>query len=184
LRNVVQTVSHRHSENFFMDSVHEKKPYKFSIAFENACHTGYNTEKIISSMLANTIPIYWGDNEISKYYNPESFINCNDYETFDDVVKKVIELDQDDEKYLNVLRRSWKTDNQIQFLQTQKDNLIEFINHIFSQPVHKANRKPIGTFNDFYSKHLFSCRYKWDEYYKKIHRWGHLVKKKIIRNNY
>ena len=43
-----------------------KKPYKFSIAFENAWYPGYTSEKIVTSMLAGTIPIYWGNPDISR----------------------------------------------------------------------------------------------------------------------
>lgn len=54
-----------------------KRPYKFSIACENAVFAGYTSEKILTSLGAHTIPIYFGDPAITKHINPECFINCN-----------------------------------------------------------------------------------------------------------
>lgn len=182
LKNVTHDVSKRHSNNFFVDSIKEKQPYKFSIAFENASHIGYNTEKIISSMLANTIPIYWGDKEITKYYNSKSFINCHEFNNFDNVIEKIIELDNDDEKYFEMLSQDWKSDEQAQILESQKEDLIRFLNNVFSQPVKDAQRKPRGTFNDFYSNHLISGSDKFNDYYKKLHHWGHLIKNSLKKS--
>ncbi len=39
-----------------------------------------------------------------EVYNPKAFINCHDYDSFDDVVKKVIELDNNDDEYLKMLK--------------------------------------------------------------------------------
>lgn len=66
-----------------------KKPYKFSIAFENAWYPGYTSEKIVTSMLAGTIPIYWGNPDISREFNSASFINCHDFPTLDDAAAYV-----------------------------------------------------------------------------------------------
>lgn len=49
--------------------------YKFTIAFENSSAPGYHTEKILDPMLAGSIPIYWGDPEIERVFNPASFIH-------------------------------------------------------------------------------------------------------------
>lgn len=46
------------AEDWYASSIRMKKPYKFSIAFENAWYPGYTSEKIVTSMLAGTIPIY------------------------------------------------------------------------------------------------------------------------------
>lgn len=176
LKNVTHDVSKRHSNNFFEESVKIKQPYKFSIAFENSCHIGYNTEKLISSMLANTIPIYWGDKEITRYYNTKSFINCHEYDSFDHVIEKIIELDNDDDKYFEMLSQNWKTPEQIELFENQKKDLIIFLNNIFDQPIQNAHRKPIGTFNEFYSNRLRPRSDKFNDIMKKLHHWGYLIK--------
>jgi len=48
--------------------------YKFSIAFEKNSGDGYATGHIINSLLAGTIPIYYGDYLIDEYINPNTFI--------------------------------------------------------------------------------------------------------------
>ncbi|NOQ25215.1 MAG: hypothetical protein GQ564_07615 [Bacteroidales bacterium] len=179
LKNVSHDVSKRHSNNFFADSVNEKLAYKFSISFENASHNGYNTEKIISSMVANTIPVFWGDKDINRYYNSESFINCHEYDSFDQVIEKIIDLDNDDDKYLEMLSKRWKTPEQIELLENQKSDFLNFLNNIFNQPIQDAQRKPAGTFNDFYTKRIGSASNRIDNYYKKLHHWGYLFKKKF-----
>jgi alpha(1,3/1,4) fucosyltransferase len=79
------------------------KDYKFVIAFENSSFPGYTTEKIMEPFLANTIPIYWGNPKVNKEFNPKRFLNLHDYKTEDEIIKKIIELDNDDNKYISML---------------------------------------------------------------------------------
>ena len=76
---------------------------KFSIAFENASASGYTTEKIVDAFVSGTVPIYWGDPLIHKHFNSKAFINCADYSSWDEVVEKIIEIDQDDDLYMQYL---------------------------------------------------------------------------------
>ncbi|MFR1060543.1 MAG: glycosyltransferase family 10 domain-containing protein [Enterocloster sp.] len=92
------------------DSWHKDKrnflqQYKFTIAFENVALEGSLTsEKLYDPIHAYSIPIYWGDPNVAERFNKEAFINCNDYDNdLDKVVKRVIELDQDDEAYMYML---------------------------------------------------------------------------------
>lgn len=81
--------------------------YKFTIAFENVSLPGWTTEKLIHPLIANSIPIYWGNPKASEFFNPKAFINCADYNwDLDAVVKRVIELDNDDEQYMEMLRQA------------------------------------------------------------------------------
>ena len=77
--------------------------YKFTLAFENTSFPGYTTEKIFEPMLAASIPVYWGNPQIAKEFNPKSFINVHDYPSFDHAVRRIIEIDQDDELYRSIL---------------------------------------------------------------------------------
>lgn len=51
--------------------------YKFMIAFENGRTNGYMTEKFFNAMYGYAIPIYFGDDMASTYFNEHRFINCN-----------------------------------------------------------------------------------------------------------
>lgn len=110
--------------------------YKFAIAFENTSYDGYCTEKLMEAFVAGTIPIYWGDPNVVKDFNPEAFINAHDYASFDEVVARVKAVDQDDNLYLKIRNASplfgLSTDN----------GLADFLYHIFSQDYEKAFRRP------------------------------------------
>lgn len=53
--------------------------YKFTIAFENYCYPGYQTEKLYDAMQCNSIPLYCGDPHIGDIFNKKSFLNASDY---------------------------------------------------------------------------------------------------------
>ena len=80
------------------------KKYKFTIAFENSSCYGYTTEKMTQPLSAGSIPIYWGSPDVTVDFNQNAFINANDMEDkLDELVKQVIELDKNDQKYLDML---------------------------------------------------------------------------------
>lgn len=116
--------------------------HKFSIAFENSSRSGYTTEKIVSSLVAKTIPIYWGNPNIGKEFNTKRFINCHDYKSFDDVLEKVKELDNDDEAYLKIINEQISSENYN--FEKVLDDFELFLKNIFDQPLEKAERKTIN----------------------------------------
>jgi len=97
------------------DKLKFQSEYKFSIAFENNAyrpqHPGYTTEKIMQPMTVNSIPIYWGNPLIANEFNTKSFVNFYDFNNFGDMIEYIIELDNDDEKYLEVLKTDWLPGN-------------------------------------------------------------------------
>lgn len=110
--------------------------HKFAIAFENTSYDGYCTEKLMEAFAAGTIPIYWGDPNVVKDFNPEAFINAHDYASFDEVVERVKEVDQDDNLYLKIRNAS-------PLLGVPTDNgLADFLCHIIDQDYEKAFRRP------------------------------------------
>ncbi|WP_270426979.1 glycosyltransferase family 10 domain-containing protein [Fusobacterium mortiferum] len=81
-----------------------QQQYKFSIAFENSSDIGYTTEKLIQAKAAGTIPIYWGNPKIAKEFNTKSFINCHNYNNFEEVIEEIKKIDNDDELYFKYLK--------------------------------------------------------------------------------
>lgn len=82
--------------------------YKFIICFENTKETNYITEKIINGFLARIVPIYWGDENCKKIFNPKSFLyleNENNDECYNNLIETIIELDNDDSKYLSMINQ-------------------------------------------------------------------------------
>ena len=116
--------------------------HKFTIAFENSSRSGYTTEKIVGAIAANAIPIYWGNPHIDKEFNTKRFINCHDYESFDQVLTKVKDLDSDDTLYLQMLNEPIAATG-YDFSEVKK-GFDTFIQHIIDQPLEKAKRNTIN----------------------------------------
>lgn len=58
--------------------------YMFSVAIENAKYNDYFTEKILDCFATGTIPIYFGTNNISNYFNSNGIIKLDEL-NFDDL---------------------------------------------------------------------------------------------------
>lgn len=121
-----------------------KNPYKFSIAAENAQFEGYTTEKLLTSLAAHTIPIYFGDPEIEKIVNPKCFINCNKLNKLEDVLEIVNRIDSNDNLWLEMVASPWQTEEQVILSEKRKANYYCFFKVLFNQPLDKAVRRPIG----------------------------------------
>lgn len=89
------------------------RQYKFTIAFENESYPGYTTEKIVDPMHAQSLPIYWGNPLVHLDFNPKSFLNYHDHGSDEALIERIIELDQNDELYLEYLRQPWFHENSI-----------------------------------------------------------------------
>jgi len=56
------------------------KNYAFHVVIENTKTDGYFTEKLIDSFLTGSIPIYWGDPNITSFFDERGMIVCNSLE--------------------------------------------------------------------------------------------------------
>ena len=65
------------NENGHWLTVHCQKPFKFSINMENTATFGYTSEKIYSGLMAETVPIYFGNKEIADIVNLDRIIFCD-----------------------------------------------------------------------------------------------------------
>ena len=114
--------------------------YKFSICFENVSHPGYCTEKIVQAFAAGTVPIYWGDPLVGKYFNPKSFVNCNDFESIEKAVEYVIELDKDNDRYLAMLNEPAVIDEK-ELPECYVKEFDKWIGDILKQPYEQMKRR-------------------------------------------
>lgn len=126
--------------NWLNDSKAEfQRKCKFTICFESTSHYGFITEKITDAFFSDTIPIYFGSPNITEIFNKDAFINVTDFDSFEAVLEKIQELDQDDEKYLAMLRQPILKDPALP--QKMDEELERFILHIFEQPYEQAYRR-------------------------------------------
>lgn len=90
------------------DEIYEEKnndfsSYKFTIIYEKINSEGYTTEGLLNAFISRSIPIYFGNPVAGLDFNKKAFIHVNDYDTLEEVANKVIELDNDDEAYMEML---------------------------------------------------------------------------------
>lgn len=148
----------RNNDDWRELSIEMKGNYKFTIACENASYEGYTSEKLLTTFQAHSIPIYWGNPRVSVEYNEEAFIDCNQYHTLDEVLKRVIEIDENDELWAEIVSKPWQTKEQFEQMEIDMQKYEQFINHIFRQDKKAAQRRSIGTWPDIYST-WFSCKF-------------------------
>ncbi len=146
----------RSAQNWYDLSIDMKKGYKFSIAMENASYSGYTSEKIITSLRAHTVPIYWGDPDAAEFINPEAFINCHDYSSFDEVIERVKEIDNNGDLWLDMVTKPFQTEEQRQKTISIFKEYQKFFIDLFSQDTSKAKRRPEGTVPDVYFENFGS----------------------------
>ena len=65
------------------------KDYYYSIAMENDKLPYYFTEKIIDCFLTGTIPIYYGCNNIDKFFNPKGILTFNTTEELVNIINNL-----------------------------------------------------------------------------------------------
>jgi alpha(1,3/1,4) fucosyltransferase len=117
------------------------KDYKFVISFENSTYPGYTTEKLIEPMLVNSIPVYWGNTELKKDFNTNSFIHVNRYSSYKEVIDHLIELDRDEEKFMQIALQPWFHHNKVPHGFTP-ESLEDFFDFVISD---MKTKPPVAT---------------------------------------
>jgi alpha(1,3/1,4) fucosyltransferase len=84
--------------------------YKFNLAFENSSFPGYVTEKIFEPMLVHSVPIYWGDPDANRDFDPRAFVSYHDFPSEEALIDHILELDRDDDAYARMLAAPWFRD--------------------------------------------------------------------------
>jgi hypothetical protein len=64
-------------------------PYMFSVAIENGRVEAMFTEKIIDCFMTGTVPIYFGCNAISEFFNPAGIIEFDTVQELEDILPKL-----------------------------------------------------------------------------------------------
>lgn len=137
----VNTDRHVYNDNvtFYDIAVDKFKPYKFVLALENTSLNGYITEKIVNPMLSNSIPIYWGSDDVNIHFNSKSFININDFDSYDECVEYIKKVDNDDKLYNDILKEPWLINNKPNDYFLPNNNAITQLKHIFCPNEQKIN---------------------------------------------
>jgi len=131
--------------NEFGETVKDKikflSSYKFSISMENSNGDGYASEKIIDSLIAGTIPIYYGDYLIDEYINPKVFIMIKGENDIKEKIEYIKKIDNDDKLYNSILNEKiFINDNYNEINEKIEKERLSFLYHIFLQDKNKAKR--------------------------------------------
>jgi len=92
------------------------KDYQFHVCIENVKNNSYFTEKIIDCFATGTIPIYWGCNNISNFFNTKGIIEVDDYDELVYVLDNFekFEIDQKAiEENFELSRKFWLPETRI-----------------------------------------------------------------------
>ena len=127
------------------DKMNFIRDYRFVISFENASYPGYTTEKIIESLLADSIPLYWGDPLVGKDFNTKCFFNLDNSKSDEDFIKEIIAADKDEEKAIRMLMEPKFINGKIP-VDIDKEKLNQFFKSLILSslekiPVSRTNKK-------------------------------------------
>ena len=149
-------------EGHAAECVPMKRPYKFSIACENAVYPGYTSEKILTSLEAHTIPIYFGNPDICEDINKAAFINANDFETTESMVDYIRKVDTNDDLWCEYIASPWLTAEQERRHKERTNEYQQKIIELLSGDIQGKVRIAKGTHQTHYQRHFFEGTYHCD----------------------
>jgi len=141
---VLNTLGHRVADKRAFLAEH-----RFTIAFENESHPGYTTEKIAEAMLADSVPIYWGDPLVGRDFETRSFLSAHDtpdprYASarpdLDALIERVIELDRRPDLLLAMLAQPWYRNNRVPYT-ADSDAILAQFTRIFTTAIEPVARR-------------------------------------------
>ncbi len=142
------------------DKISFQRDYKFSITFENMSMASITSEKIVQAFASQTIPIYWGDPVIDRYFNEKAFINVHKYNSFEEVLERIKEIENNPSLFANMLQEPMLKNKDLDY-----EELERFLVNIFE-------RGP----SDF--RRSNTLRGKWyQDYHKRMAKWDHTISK-------
>lgn len=109
-KNNIPVIKEQYNTQEFIDFVSQ---YKFIISMENSREETYITEKILHGFNAETIPVYWGSLNVCDYFNEERFLNISDINDADIFINKIVEIINDDNKYLEIVNKPIYNNNKL-----------------------------------------------------------------------
>lgn len=100
--------------------------YKFIFVCENSLGSGYITEKIFNCLFARCIPIYYGCNDIENFIDKDCFINMNNMNNNENIIKNdILDLTNNETNFINKINAN-KIDKNYND-ENYKDSLKTFI---------------------------------------------------------
>jgi hypothetical protein len=89
-------------------------PYRYSVIIENVREPSYFTEKLVDCLLCETVPIYWGAQDIDQIFEPGGMLICNSLED----IKAAIETTSEEDYHAR-----------LEFVLRNKEKAASYANH-------------------------------------------------------
>lgn len=109
------------------------KDYKFVISFENSMFDGYTTEKILEPIFKDCIPIYWGNKLVGKDFNSKRFIDYSDFKSEEELITKLLEIDQNDDLAIDMLIQPVFSKNKLSH-EEERIQVLQILSGIIENP--------------------------------------------------
>ena len=129
---------------------------RFTIAVESYPHAGFVTEKLTDAFLSNSIPIYYGDPDVEKIFNPKAFINARDFASLDELAEEVIRLDNSPEEMARMMAEP--VFNEADYLSSLDDQFADFLYGIFDCDKETVIKRPINGQPEVHQEYIRSLQ--------------------------
>lgn len=140
-----------------------KRDYKFSIAAENAMYSGYTSEKMLTSLEAHTVPIYFGNPYVKNEINPEAFIDVSDFDSLSSLISYIEEVDNNDDLWCKYVSAPWLTEEQTMCHRKRNEEYEKKLAWLLKGNVNGKKRLAEGTHQYFYRIHFFEGLWNYDD---------------------
>lgn len=184
LRNVDYNLDDQNGVNdwrIIKDKILQIEQPKFMITFENQSNLGYTTEKLYDALINGIVPIYWGNPEVHRDFNINSFINISDFKNTNEAIEYIIELDKNDLKYNEILNSNIiETSEHQKYFDNNRilDSISNLIEHKKTFNINYENLKhPNEVFDCIYCLNLNKRQDRWKNVNKRFIREGLKVKR-------
>ena len=97
-----------------------------------------DTEKIIESFIAGTIPTYYGDYMIDEYINPKAYILIKGEKDINNKIEYIKKIDNDNELYRTLLNEKLFLNKSI--IEKANEELLNFFINFFEHNKNLAKR--------------------------------------------
>lgn len=131
-----------------LDKITAQSRHKFSIVAENEWHSGYTSEKIISSLISKSIPIYWGNPDIGVDFNVQRIIQIENEDQLFDLPDKLRNILLNRDELYSKLTAPALTELNLRRREQAIQSLIRLVESAVFQQIPK---KASGTYQSYYS---------------------------------
>ena len=128
-----------------LEKIKRQSRYKFSISIENGIYGGYTTEKIITSVIAGSIPIYWGNPQVAIDFNPERLINLDQFDSLETAAKYVCELAENETELERIVNLPLMTNAQLLRVRESEFEIVTMLEKIIETATSGRLLRPRGT---------------------------------------